>query len=86
MSGQSASLASQALASGAPYPEAQTPVSLAAFQLFQLGIGTALQAGTPRKDIDRRVGEIVRNLPYSLIFRSLDSMFADYKKMVVVSK
>jgi hypothetical protein len=77
---QAGSVASQALASDAPYPEQQTPISLAAFQLFKLGIEAAQDAGVPKAEIDRKIGEVVRNLPYSMIYRSLDSMYIDYKR------
>lgn len=77
---QSAVVASQAAAAEAPYPDQQTPISLATFQLFKLGLEAAVQAGVPKDEIDRKVGEIVRTLPYFLIFRSLDSMFSDYKR------
>jgi 20S proteasome subunit alpha 6 len=77
---QSASLALQASASGAPYPDQQTPISLAAFQLFKMGLDAAIEAGVPKAEVEKRIGEIIRDLPYSLIFRSLDSMFPDFKK------
>jgi len=76
---QSASLAAQASAAEAPYPEQQTAVSLATFQLLRLGLEAAVEAGVKRSEIERKVGEIVRTLPYSLIFRALDSMFVDFK-------
>lgn len=78
---QSCSLLSSAKAAQAPYPEQQTPVSLAAFQIFKLGMEAAVDPGTTKPDWDRKVGEIVRGLPYTLVFRALDSMFSDFKKI-----
>ena len=73
-------LAAQAVLLDAPYPEQQTTVSLASFQLFKMGIEAALASGMDEKDIRTRVGSVVRSLPYSMIFKSLDWMFADYRR------
>jgi hypothetical protein len=90
---QSINLAAQSKLLKAPYPEYQTPISLASFQLFRLSIdslttsnnnnnniGSGNSATNSKKDLDRKIGEIIRNLPYSLIFKSLDSMFLDFKR------
>lgn len=93
------SLASQSKALQVPYPEYQTPISLASFQIFRLAIEASSSSlssniskenvGLAKKnqqqqhqqqDMERTIGEIIRNLPYNLIFKSLDSMFTDYKK------
>lgn len=91
---QSTNLATQSKLAKAPYPEYQTPISLASFQLFRLSIDSLThnasdnnntgngnsEINSKKKDLDRKIGEIIRNLPYSLIFKSLDSMFSDFKR------
>jgi hypothetical protein len=75
---QPASVAALAASLGVPYPEHQTHVSLATYSLFKLAIDTAVQAGIGRETIDRKVSEIVRALPYSLLFKALDTMAREF--------
>jgi hypothetical protein len=56
----------------APYPSHQTHVSLATLHLYRLALSLAGPEG--KAEVERKVGEIVRALPYHLIFRVLDSM------------
>jgi len=62
------------------HPEQQTPISLATFQLFKLGIDAAKEAGMPQEAVEKKVGEVIRMLPFFQICKSLDAIFADYKK------
>jgi hypothetical protein len=75
---QPTSVAALAASLGVPYPEHQTHVSLATYSLFKLAIDTAVQAGLGREAIDRKVSEIVRALPYSLLFKALDTMAKEF--------
>lgn len=63
---------------GPAHPEQQTPISLATFQLFKMGIETAQKAGM--EDVEKKVGEVVRMLPFFQICKSLDAIFTDYKR------
>jgi hypothetical protein len=65
------------------HPEQQTPISLATFQLFKLGIDAAKEAGMPHQAVEKKVGEVIRMLPFFQICKSLDAIFADYKKASV---
>ncbi|KAH8917564.1 hypothetical protein BT69DRAFT_655463 [Atractiella rhizophila] len=62
----------------APYPEMQTQVSLAVLQLFRLGVETCVKHGGDKAEVETKVSEMIRNLPYHLVFKSLDSMFKDW--------
>ena len=63
----------------APYAEHQTQVSLAVLAMFRLSVETATKAGIPRGEVEKQVGEIVRAIPYHLIFKSLDGMFREQR-------
>jgi hypothetical protein len=75
---QPASVTALAANLGVPYPEHQTHVSLATYSLFKLAVDTAVQAGLGREAIDRKVSEIVRALPYSLLFKALETMAKEF--------
>lgn len=62
------------------HPEQQTPISLATFQLIKLGIEAAKEAGKPAEEMEKKVGEVLRNLPFFQICKSLDAIFNDYKR------
>lgn len=63
----------------APYAEHQTQVSLAVLAMFRLSVETAAKAGIPKDEVEKQVAEIVRGIPYHLIFKSLDSMFREFR-------
>ena len=73
-SSQAHSVASLARSLEAPYPQLQNNLSLATFSLFKLAMEIAETSGTGRDMVERRVGDIIRALPYHLVFKSLDSM------------
>ena len=79
-SSQQSSVGALAATLSAPYAEHQTQVSLAVLAMFRLSVETAAKAGIPQKEVEKQVGEIVRGIPYHLIFKSLDGMFREQKK------
>lgn len=63
----------------APYAEHQTQVSLAVLAMFRLSVETAVKAGIGKEEVERQVAEIVRGIPYHLIFKSLDGMWREFR-------
>lgn len=47
--------------------------------MFRLSVETARKAGNGTEEVEKGVREIVRGIPYYLIFKSLDGMFRDWK-------
>lgn len=78
-SAQAPSVGVLAASLSAPYADQQTQISLAVLAMLRLSLETAAKAGIPAGEIEKQVGEIVRGIPYHLIFKSLDSMFASWK-------
>lgn len=78
-SAQAASVGVLAATLGAPYAEQQTQISLAVLAMFRLSVETAVKAGIAKEEVEKQVAEIVRGIPYHLIFKSLDSMWRDHR-------
>ncbi|KAM0752334.1 hypothetical protein T439DRAFT_287453, partial [Meredithblackwellia eburnea MCA 4105] len=76
---QTSTVGALAASLSAPYAEHQTQVSLAVLAMFRLSVETAAKAGIPKLEVEKQVGEIVRGIPYHLIFKSLDGMFREQK-------
>ncbi|KAK1227430.1 hypothetical protein PQX77_009577 [Marasmius sp. AFHP31] len=70
-----------ALDQGTAHGPQQTHVSLAVLAIFQMALEYANKAvGTgAKKEVENRVGEIIRCLPSHLIYKSLDGMFKEWK-------
>ena len=47
--------------------------------MFRLSVDTAVKAGIPKEEVEKQVGEIVRGIPYHLIFKSLDGMWREQR-------
>lgn len=45
--------------------------------MFRLSVETAAKAGIPKKEVEKQVAEIVRGIPFHLMFKSLDGMFRE---------
>ncbi|KAK4702306.1 hypothetical protein P7C70_g3918, partial [Phenoliferia sp. Uapishka_3] len=78
-SAQQSSVGALAATLSAPYAEHQTQVSLAVLAMFRLSVETAAKAGIPQKEVEKQVGEIIRGIPFHLIFKSLDGMFREQR-------
>lgn len=76
---QAASVGALAATLQAPYAEHQTQVSLAVLAMFRLSVETAVKAGIAKEEVEKQVAEIVRGIPYHLIFKSLDAMYRESK-------
>lgn len=63
----------------APYAEHQTQISLAVLAMFRLSVETAVKAGIGKEAVEDQVKEIVRGIPYHLIFKSLDGMWREHR-------
>ncbi len=48
--------------------------------MFRLSVETAEKAGIPKAEVESGVREIIRGIPYHLLFRSVDSMFKEHRK------
>lgn len=77
---QPSSVGALAATLSAPYAEHQTQVSLAVLAMFRLSVETAEKAGIPKAEVESGVREIIRGIPYHLLFRSVDSMFKEHRK------
>ena len=76
---QTASVGVLAANLSAPYAEHQTQISLAVLAMFRLSVETAVKAGIGKEAVEDQVKEIVRGIPYHLIFKSLDGMFREHR-------
>ncbi|KAI5475169.1 proteasome subunit alpha type 1 [Pseudohyphozyma bogoriensis] len=76
---QPSSVGAMAAVLSAPYAEHQTQVSLAVLAMFRLSVETAAKAGIPTSEIETQVAEIIRGIPYHLIFKSLDGMWREQR-------
>lgn len=83
---QAASVGALAATLSAPYAEHQTQVSLAVLAMFRLSVETAVKAGIGKEEVEKQVAEIVRGIPYHLIFKSLDSMYRESKSKAMKGK
>ncbi|KAJ4472175.1 hypothetical protein J3R30DRAFT_3523786 [Lentinula aciculospora] len=77
VSGPLLSALSQATAHGSQ----QTHVSLAVLAMFQMSVDYATKAlgENGKKEVDERIGEIIRCLPSHLIYKSLDGIFKEWR-------
>ncbi|KAF5393885.1 hypothetical protein D9757_000284 [Collybiopsis confluens] len=60
----------------------QTHVSLAVLAMYQIGIEYATKSlgeSVGKKEVDERIGEIIRCLPSHLIYKSLDGIFKEWR-------
>lgn len=76
---QPSSVGALAATLSAPYADSQTQVSLAVLSMFRLSMDSATKAGIPKEEIEKQVGDVIRGIPYHLIFKSLDTMFKEYR-------
>jgi len=60
------------------HAEQQTSISLAVFSLFKLSVDMAAKAGLGRESVDAKVSEIVRAVPYALVYKALDSLMREW--------
>jgi 20S proteasome subunit alpha 6 len=87
----SGSSSSSASGGGFAYGEKQTHVSLAVLALWRMTLEYARKAAAAKdgessaeeaaavKEVEERVGEIIRCLPGHLVYKSLDGMFKEWK-------
>ncbi|GAV99463.1 proteasome subunit alpha type 1 [Lentinula edodes] len=77
VSGPLLSALSQATAHGSQ----QTHVSLAVLAMYQMSTEYATRASgeNGKKEVDERIGEIIRCLPSHLIYKSLDGIFKEWR-------
>jgi 20S proteasome subunit alpha 6 len=75
---QAPAVATLATTLSAPAAELQTPVSLAVLSIFRLAVDTSVKHGGTKEEVETKVSETIRNLPYHLVFKSLDSIFRDW--------
>ncbi|KAJ3743368.1 hypothetical protein DFH05DRAFT_1617961 [Lentinula detonsa] len=70
-----------ALSSATAHGSQQTHVSLAVLAMFQMSIEYATKAlgEDGKKEVDERIGEIIRFLPSHLIYKSLDGIFKEWR-------
>ncbi|KAF9263701.1 hypothetical protein L218DRAFT_980084 [Marasmius fiardii PR-910] len=70
-----------ALDQGTAHGPQQTHVSLAVLAIFQMTLEYATKAigAGAKKEVENRVGEIIRCLPSHLTYKSLDGMFKEWK-------
>ncbi|KAG7097204.1 hypothetical protein E1B28_004575 [Marasmius oreades] len=70
-----------ALDQGTAHGAQQTHVSLAVLAIFQMTLEYATKSvgATAKKEVEGRVGEIIRCLPSHLTYKSLDGMFKEWK-------
>ncbi|KAL0574319.1 hypothetical protein V5O48_007630 [Marasmius crinis-equi] len=70
-----------ALDQGTAHGAQQTHVSLAVLAIFQMALEYATKAvgAEAKKEVESRVGEIIRCLPSHLTYKSLDGMFKEWK-------
>lgn len=47
--------------------------------MFRLSVETAVKAGIKKEEVEKQVAEIVRGIPYHLIFKSLDGMWREFR-------
>ncbi|KIK65581.1 hypothetical protein GYMLUDRAFT_70680 [Collybiopsis luxurians FD-317 M1] len=70
-----------ALSQGTAHGSQQTHVSLAVLAMYQIGVEYATKASgeSGKKEVDERIGEIIRCLPSHLIYKSLDGIFKEWR-------
>ncbi|KAI0052560.1 hypothetical protein FA95DRAFT_1483344 [Auriscalpium vulgare] len=71
-----------ALSQGSPHAAQQTHVSLAVLAMVRMAAEYAQKAlgdDNGKKEVEERVGEIIRCLPSHLLYKSLDGMFKEWK-------
>ncbi|KIJ56589.1 hypothetical protein M422DRAFT_22743 [Sphaerobolus stellatus SS14] len=71
-----------ALSSNAPHAAQQTHLTLAIVAMVRMAEGFAertMASGEAKKEVDERVGEIIRCLPQHLLYKSLDGIFREWK-------
>lgn len=70
-----------ALSSATAHGSQQTHVSLAVLAMYQMSTEYATRAlgENWKKEVDERIGEIIRCLPSHLIYKSLDGIFKEWR-------
>jgi 20S proteasome subunit alpha 6 len=72
-----------ALLPGSAHGAQQTHVSLAVLAIFRMTVEYAKKAAgddkNGKKEVEERVGEIIRCLPSHLIYKSVDGIFKEWK-------
>jgi len=70
-----------ALSQGSAHGAQQTHVSLAVLAMFRMTVEYAKKAvgEKGKKEVEERVGEIIRCLPYHLIYKSLDGIYKEWR-------
>jgi 20S proteasome subunit alpha 6 len=72
-----------AISPGSAHGAQQTHVSLAVLAMFRMTVEYAKKAvgndETGKKEVEERVGEIIRCLPSHLIYKSVDGIFKEWK-------
>lgn len=70
-----------ALSQNTAHGSQQTHVSLAVLAMFQMSIEYATKAlgEGGKKEVNERIGEIIRCLPSHLIYKSLDGIFKEWR-------
>ena len=70
-----------AMASDFGHSGQQTHVSLAVLAMFRMTVeyATKAEGESGKKDVEDRMGEIIRCLPSHLLYKSLDGIFKEWK-------
>ncbi|KAG8963325.1 hypothetical protein FRC03_003155 [Tulasnella sp. 419] len=74
-------LAAGAVTASTSHAAQQTHVSLAVLSLFRIATEYAVLAGVEEKKVENQVGELVRQLPQHLVYKSLDGIFREWMSM-----